>query len=327
MKAPYRNPHSNTPARFSGTGRISRQQLPPRHRRAFAVVVALTFAGSSLAGLNPNGNPTGASSAWDPTTTLSVVLKPNPAAFMPQGSCPWLLPALNVASQPYNNANNVWNYSFSTLQGSLTLNSYSAWVNNAPAVTIGSGTNTITAPAMAAPGYGGATFGISYNPAGSDPTAGIKWIQVIGATIPSGRGTTYGTNFGGGITAYLDNSANNMTGAGVDPYYGWLSGFLYATNIGFLDIPAFPLGVGIGAKGQDWEAQAFLATETSSVSEGVTTHNVTIWDGVWWGFTIVPEPGSASLCLVGGAMLWLVRRRARTNRPAANSPRPPRPAA
>jgi hypothetical protein len=296
-------------------------------RRALPGGVVLAVAGmlvgrAAIAGLNiPNGNPTGAPTAWDPTTQLSIQLKPNPAVFMPQGTCPWLLPALNVAAQPYNNANNVWNYSFATLQGSLTLNSYSAWVNNAPAITIGSGANSITAPAQAAAGYGGAAFGISYNPTGTDPTTGIKWIQVIAATIPSGRGTTYGTNLGGGLTGYLDNSADNGTGAGFDPYYGWLSGFLYATNQGFLDEPAFQLGAGLGAKGQDWEAQAFMSTETTTVSDGVTTHKVTIYDGVWWGFTIVPEPGSITL-FVGGAVLFLVSRRRTQSAQLTGCPRP-----
>ena len=116
----------------------------PCRQRALPVGAAVALAGtlaagSALAGLNPNGNPTGAPTAWDPTTTLSIQLKPNPSVFEPQGNCPWLLPALQAASQPYNNANNVWKYTFTPLQGSLTLNSYSAWVNNEPAITIGSG--------------------------------------------------------------------------------------------------------------------------------------------------------------------------------------------
>src|ERR1035438_6314364 len=147
----------------------------PCRQRALPVGAAVALAGtlaagSALAGLNPNGNPTGAPTAWDPTTTLSIQLKPNPSVFEPQGNCPWLLPALQAASQPYNNANNVWKYSFTPLQGSLTLNSYSAWVNNEPAITIGSGASAITAPARAIAGYGGATFGLSYNPVRNDPT-------------------------------------------------------------------------------------------------------------------------------------------------------------
>jgi hypothetical protein len=323
MKTRYENVITDTP---SGGVSRTRSTSGRRHWRpqtlptAFGLAVAGLFAaGSALAGLNiPNGNPTGAPTAWDPTTQLSIQLKPNPAVFEPQGNCPWLLPALKVAAQPYNNANNVWNYSFATLQGSITLNSYSAWVNNAPAITFGSGGNTVTAPAQAAAGYGGAAFGITYNPTGTDPTTGIKWIQVIAATIPSGRGVTYGTNIGGGLTAYLDNSADNGTGAGVDPYYGWLSGFLYATNQGFLDEPAFQLGAGLGAKGQDWEAQAFMSTETSTVADGVTTHNVTIYDGVWWGFTIVPEPGSATLFAGGAVLVFLARRRSQSRRSAEN---------
>jgi hypothetical protein len=281
------------------------------------VGAAIAFAGmfvvgSARAQLNiPNGNPTGAPSAWDPTTTLSVVLDPATAIFEPEAGCPWLLPALNVAAQPYNNANNVWNYTAATLQGTLTLNSYSAWVNNAPAITIGSGASAITAPAQAAAGYGGAAFGITYNPVGTDPTTGINWIQVIAATIPSGRGTTYGT-VSGPLPLYLDNAT--VAGPPVNPYYGFLSDFAYANNTGFLDEPSFQLGTGLGAQGQDWEAQAFLSTETDTYTTNganvVENHNVTIYDGVWWGFDIVPEPGSVTLCVVGaGTGLALLARR------------------
>jgi len=41
----------------------------------------------------------------------------------------------------------------------------------------------------------------------------------------------------------------------------------------------------------------------------VETHNVTIYDGVWWGFEIVPEPGSVTLCVMGAALALLARRR------------------
>jgi hypothetical protein len=280
-------------------------------------IVAMLAAGAAQAGLLiPNGNPTGAPSAWDPTSTLSVQLTPNPAIFEPQGNCPWLLPALKVATQPYINANNIWNYTFATLQGSLTLNSYSAWVNNDPAITIGSGASAITAPASAAAGYGGANFGISYNPVGTDPTTGIHWVQVIDLNQPGNtpgtppRGNAYGVSTGGGFTAYMDNSGNATTGASANnPYYGNLSGFAYANGVGILDAPARPLDA--ADNGLDWEAQAFLTTESDTVSGAVTTHNVKVYDGVWWGFQIVPEPSTMALAGLGGLVAMLVARRQR----------------
>jgi hypothetical protein len=265
-------------------------------------------------------NPTGASVAWDPTTTLSVRLNPNPAVFMPEGSCPWLLPALNNANQPYNNANNVWSYSYGTLAGDFQLNTYSAWVNNAPAITFGNPPNTHSFAAQAAPGAGAAAFAITYKPQGEDPPASIvRWMQVIATTDPSARGVTYGVNAGGGLTAYMDN-ARYANGSGSDPYYGWLtatdpndlSTSDAANGQGFMDEPTYP-GLGyLNANRNllpfDWEAQVFLTTETDSTADGVTTHNVIIWDGVWWGYTIVPEPGALSLLVLGG-MVFLARGR------------------
>jgi hypothetical protein len=66
--------------------------------------------------------------------------------------------------------------------------------------------------------------------------------------------------------------------------------------------------------GLDWESQAFLSTDSDTVNGAVTTHNVTIYDGVWWGFTMVPEPGSGTLFVAGAALVLLARRR--LNRPA-----------
>jgi hypothetical protein len=55
----------------------------------------------------------------------------------------------------------------------------------------------------------------------------------------------------------------------------------------------------VGLIGEDWEAQVFLSTESDTVANGITTHNVTIYDGVWWGFDIVPEPASFTLLAMG----------------------------
>jgi hypothetical protein len=106
----------------------------------------------------------------------------------------------------------------------------------------------------------------------------------------------------------MDNSGNRTTGASANnPYYGNLSAFAYANGVGILDGPARPLDA--ATLGLDWEAQAFLTTESDTVNGVVTTHNVTVYDGVWWGFTEVPEPGSGTLFAVSAALALLARRR------------------
>lgn len=54
---------------------------------------------------------------------------------------------------------------------------------------------------------------------------------------------------------------------------------LTQNEIGILDAPARPLDA--ADNGLDWEAQAFLTTESDTVAGTVTTHNVKIYDGVW----------------------------------------------
>jgi hypothetical protein len=279
---------------------------PPRITATLTLWAAATsLALTARAGLLPNGNPTGASSAWDPTTTWSVTLKPNPAVFIPQGSCPWLIPGLTNSAQPYNNANNIWNYTYAALQGDFSLATYKA---------------------QAGGGNFEVDFQLAYQPKGTDPTGNsVRWLQVIDANYPSGRGTALGSTIGS-TTAYMDNARDPNNPAGSDPFYGWLSvtngpganplngtlsGSAFANKDGFFDGPggAFGPAGGFFGLGEDWEAQTFLATETDTVADGVTTHNVKIYDGVWWGFTIVPEPSGVSLLAAGVVFLLLAHRR------------------
>jgi hypothetical protein len=281
--------------------------------RASAILVSGSLVSPALAAsLNPNpanGNPASASFGG-----YTVTLTPNPASFRPQGSCPWLLPALNSTNQPYNNANNIWNYTTATLQGSFTLSTYAAWASNAPALTLGAN----TFPAFTDPTGGGAAFLLNYNPVGTDPTNNLNWMQVIHNNQPSPRGVSYGTNIGGGYTVYMDNAANGA-GVGVDPYYGWLTGFQTAprsgptNSLGFLDETDFTLSAFVGI---DWEAQAFLSTESDVTNGAVVTHNVTVYDGVWWGFSIsaVPEPAALAVACTGGALLLVYRWKTRRKR-------------
>src|SRR4051794_18368805 len=45
-----------------------------------------------------------------PTVGYTVSLTPNPASFRAQANCPWIIPAAQVAAQPYNNPTNIWNF-------------------------------------------------------------------------------------------------------------------------------------------------------------------------------------------------------------------------
>jgi hypothetical protein len=271
-------------------------------RIAIGVLAIISSYSTARAGqLTPNpanGNP----HAAGPLNNFIVVLKPDPASYRsPAVGCPWLIPAAQAAAQPYNNATNVWNFNYAAaFNGTFNMTQYAATNDGS---------------------FGGADFNIDYTPGAGDPAGNaVRWMQVIDTNIPSGRGQTYGVAGTGangiavGTTAYLDNAGpgngQDGTGAPVDPYYGWLT----ATNVNdittstaansthFSDEPFLPL-----VMGRDWEAQAFVTSEADVVNNGVTTHTVTIYGGVWWGFADVPEPTTVTLLAVCAAGLGVYR--------------------
>jgi hypothetical protein len=291
-------------------------------RVVYCTAIALVLIPAAQASLIPDGSPRHNGGAADAklgsatsTAGQTVRLVPNPAVFMPQGSCPWLLPALNAKAQPYNNATNVWNYSFSALNADLTLNSYEAWADNSPTLTLNG--NSFSYGKQ--PGRGGAGFELTYAPTAAQIKAGapdpskttIYWVQVIDSNMPSPRGVTYGvpSPANDGTTVYMDNEApGTKNQAGIDPYYGRLTGFDTANGFGFVDLTSVNLASSVGLT---WEAQVFPATETTTfdAKTGVTTHNVTIYDGAWWGFHVAPEPSTWVLLVMGGGWLLVVCRK------------------
>ena len=52
----------------------------------------------------------------------------------------------------------------------------------------------------------------------------------------------------------------------------------------------------------------FVSTETDQVVDGKTIHNLTIYDGAWWGFqtAALPEPGQWAQGLCGSVVVILV---------------------
>ncbi len=296
-------------------------------RLAFRVsLFGLLLIGGAQGALIPSGAPAhqGTQNAGLGEATAStgekVRLVPNPAVFIPQGGCPWLIPALNAAAQPYNtDPNDVWTFGYAPLNADLTLNSYEAWADTSPTLTLGK--NSFTYGKQ--PGRGGAGFELTYSPTAMQIVAGapdpakstIRWVQVIDTNMPSDRGKAFGvaSPANDGTTVYMDNqAAGTKNQAGIDPYYGHLTGFDTANGLGFVDLTNFDLASSVGL---NWQAQAFLTTETTSVKNGITTHLVTIYDGAWWGFRVVPEPGTWLLLVVGSGGLWIFCPRRQTTSP------------
>jgi hypothetical protein len=198
-----------------------------------------------------------------------------------------------AASQPYNQTTDtqVWIFNYAaagTFNGTFNMTTYAA-------TNIGA--------------RGGANFAITYTPGEGDPTGtSVRWIQVIDTNMPSPRGVTYGVPGTGangipiGTTAYLDNQGPSenifQPGPPIDPFYGWASvpeggtitDSMTANSGGFSDAASLLLVPGLF-----WEAQAFLASQTYTItSTGRIIENITIYGGVQWGFAdaSVPEPST-----------------------------------
>jgi hypothetical protein len=293
-----------------------------REVSAFRLTIAVALLGASTgarADLTPNGNPNHLEQQ-DPkygtaksSLGFIVNLNPNPAVFEPQGNCPWLLPALNSKTATYNtDPFNVWKFNFAAapLQGGFLLEDYEAWADNKPAVA---NLGTTQFPARSYPledNFGGTAFEIFYKPStaegSTDPKpADVHWIQVI-YTNHASLFSEAGANAvpapgGGGFEVFMDN------GNADNPYYGNLTNFKTANGAGLVDRPFVTMTT---VPDMVFQAQAFLTTESDSFDafNGITTHTVTIYDGVYWGYQVVPEP--ASLVMVGIGGLLLASRRA-----------------
>ncbi len=278
--------------------------------------------------LNPNPAtttpiPAGSTNISAGNPKYVVTATPNPAVFIPQGNCPWLLPALSAEGfakadpmnpRGYTGANG-WTINFVELSqtGSFTRQVYYPWADSVPAYSL----NGLNSAARNNPGNGGDRFSLTYTAGAGDPTgANAEWIQVIKANDATATEKMYGFNAGGGYTYFVDdfyagnapskNGTMNptydggytITGSGANTVYT-PKGYL-ANPTAFIDTPNSPL-----TNGLDDEFQVFLATDNT------TTKTLTIYDGVWWGYQAasVPEPSTWILLVSGCGIVAFARRR------------------
>lgn len=177
---------------------------------------------------------------------------------------------------------NQFNYAAGSLNGTLSVSNYSAYLQ-----ADGAG--------------GGATLIASYTPGMGDPVnASLRWIQVI-----------YSANTNNG-TPYVDTSTGNPAQNLSGPFYynsdqqteQHPNGTTSFSDQPFRSMPAFPPGS--SAISTYWLAELYLTSWTGAGP-------ITVYDGVGWGFDLnhvraevavvgsaVPEPNSLILILTSG---------------------------
>lgn len=192
------------------------------------------------------------------------------------------------------------------ITGDFRLDQNTAWAQTEPAQNF----YGFNFPAVPRPHSGGAAIAIGYVPGFGDPEAvDARWIQLIRTNSPSTFGTTYGVGLVDdvGYTWYLDNGWPNQATPPSDPFYGGddnNNATGYAGNgRGILDASSRGLAGGVW-----WEAWAFMSTRDAR-------GNITIYDGVHWGFemTAVPTPGALALFTLSGLVAYRRRRVAQSS--------------
>jgi hypothetical protein len=192
------------------------------------------------------------------------------------------------------------------------LRQYYTWADARGAVTVGE----FTAAQQTARGFGGAVMGLTYEPKGADPTGeSAEWLQVVRTNIDLDDAHKPYSLLDDGYRLFLDNfwdqhlatdgSGNPTYDGGYDPVNGkWVPRGFDANPTTFFDIPLQPLR---HAGQPDVQFQVFLVTND------MARKTLTVYDGVWWGFTAVdtPEPGSWALLVIGCGVAAVVRPRPR----------------
>lgn len=161
-------------------------------------------------------------------------------------------------------------------------------------------------------GFGSAEFLVRYERGANDPPANsLHWIQTVdtsvrGNNVPMAEGIPYVDVYassypaGGKLPFYFRPDETTLDN---NPYVGnadirsgnyTIGGNNFAYDIAFWDEPSRPIH-------NFWRGELFLA------SFDAVAKSVTVYDGILWGFNVVPEP--SSLMIFAGAFAILLVRR------------------
>ncbi len=204
---------------------------------------------------------------------------------------------LNIlAAQGYSAANG-WNISRFDIQGSISLGTYLAYVEQAP--TLQQGTLNPFTP-QATPGGGGAEIGLGYSPGPGDPSGAghalnnAHWLQIVITNSPSKD--AIGITFDGN-TYYIDNQGNKANSPFYDDIPGAFGFTANATDI--IDAPVRGY-----SSSTFWYAETFIATGDLNAKVLQISNQAIQW-GFYDPVTAVPEPSTLVLFLSGVVCIFM----------------------
>lgn len=223
-----------------------------------------------------DGSATGPTSAsdYDSEGIWSSTLDPVPAVLETGQDASvnsWVLNALGAAGF---NGTGGWTINTKSLQGSLSIGAYYAWVTTQPALTAGN----LTTSGGATGRIGGAAFDLEYTPKGTDPTGtAVDWLQIVHSD----------NQFASGHSGY--NEGNNFYDF-VDDFQGE-NGPTYKANGGTANAYSFldtPYDV---CPGGDYHSTSQFVTAIAT--EDLTDKTLTIYTtAVEWGYDFGNIPTS-----------------------------------
>jgi hypothetical protein len=167
--------------------------------------------------------------------------------------------------------------------------------------------------AKAADGSGSAEFLVRYERGPGDPAANtLHWIQTVDTSL---RGNNVPNNEG---IPYVDVYASSYPAGAKLPFYFRPDETVLDANpyVGGANIRSSSYTIGANTFNYDlafwdepsrpifnfWRGELFLA------SYDVAGKTVTVYDGILWGFDVVPEPSAMLIVFASGAALLLRRR-------------------
>jgi hypothetical protein len=310
-------------------GKTMRSGIPGRRIAPLVITATVLVVSVLLSPGNVRADTFASTNGVFGDDNLSCSLSPYPAIAVssilnPPGQCTWINTGLNnfIAANPTNGSGPTgqsWSYSWagvaaeSNVEAGINILDYKPFVTTASSFTDGRGTNIA---AGATGELGGCLINLSYTPTaanGAPVINNLHWIQALTGTWygnPTGGGSPIlDTPFNGGGSAYTSQS--NLT-----PFYdslGYAGTYAGGTNGFFVDRPFVSEAEYETNPVAAVQFQVVLASDTVTVSGGLTNNALTLYGGEWWGYnfsaTDVPEPSTFALLGIGALSLLAWRRR------------------